>query len=149
MIAAKKPVFELTALGHLIEELHHGILLVKPAAEGILHTGGTAVGNNPSLPCPGWPWRSDIPPCWAVPPSTRTGGSLDTSLPSVQRPAFLLKQKIVRLQGTVLDVVATGPAYGEKSFSTQGKYLSPFQKDHRRADTPDAPASPLLRRIFL
>ena len=46
MVVAEKPVFELAPLAYLIEELRQGILLIKPAAEYVLHTGGTAVGDD-------------------------------------------------------------------------------------------------------
>ena len=46
MVVAKNPVFELASLAYLVKELRQGVFLVKPTAEYVLHTGGTAVGND-------------------------------------------------------------------------------------------------------
>ena len=46
MVVSKKPVFELAPLAYFVKELCQGVPPVKPAAEYVLHTGGTTVGDD-------------------------------------------------------------------------------------------------------
>ena len=68
--------------------------------------------------------------------------------PGVQPPAFLLEQRIVRLQDAVLNVVAAGPAHGEEGPALDVVNLPPHQVDHRGADALHSAAMPVLNREF-
>ncbi len=100
VVVAEKPVFKLAPLAYLIKELRQGILLIKPAAEYVLHTGGTAVGDDvvhlparsvqagPSGPLLLLVRQFLLPPRQVV--------DLVHRAPDVQLPAFLLEQRIVQ-----------------------------------------------------
>ena len=79
-----------------------------------------------------------LPPGAVVHPVHRPAG--------VQPPAFLLEQRIVRLQDAVLDVVAAGPAHGEEALALDVVDLTPHQVDHRGADTLHPATVPVLNR---
>ena len=66
--------------------------------------------------------------------------------PGVQPPAFLLEQRIVRLQDSVLDIVAAGPTHGEEGPALDVVDLPPHQVDHRGADALHSAAMPVLNR---
>ena len=147
MVVSEEPVFETAAFPNFIEKVRQGIPLVPSATEYILDVAGAAVGYDivhiPSHLVQRCSCGSVFilagqflfPPRPVVDAEQRACG--------VELPQLSLLVRIIRLQNTFPDVMATGPTHGENPLSADVIKLAPHQVQDTGANGLHQAAVPL------
>lgn len=151
MVMPEEPVSEPAPLPDLLQKLCEGIRSGPAPQQLVLDAGGGAVGDDVVHP-PSRPLQIDtglpvflrsgqflLPPGAAVDPKGCVSG--------LEVPEHLVKQRVIRLQDAVLDIMAARSPHGEHALASKFEYLAPLQQEHRGPDAPDRSAVPPLQRI--
>ena len=151
MVMPEEPVSEPAPLPDLLQKLCEGIRGGPAPQQLVLDAGGGAVGDDVVHP-PSRPLQIDtglpvflrsgqflLPPGTAVDPKGCVSG--------LEAPELLIKQRVIRLQDAVLDIMAARSPHGEHALASKFEYLAPLQQEHRGPDAPDRSAVPPLQRI--